>query len=176
MDVISKREAEARGEKLYFTGKPCVRGHISPRNVAGGMCRECHRENARQRIEQNPQAHRDQVKRSRRKHPEKHAERQKKWYQENRRKVRNSVRDRRYGLAPGQFEKMLEAQQNQCASCREDFLDEPNVDHDHTTGAVRGLLCGSCNRAAGQVGDDPVKLRALANYLDRHSSADTPQP
>lgn len=41
-----------------------------------------------------------------------------------------------------------------------------SVDHDHTSGKVRGLLCASCNFAIGNMGDDPDKLRAAANYLE----------
>jgi hypothetical protein len=34
-------EAIRRGEKYYFTGKPCKHGHISPRFVSGRKCKEC---------------------------------------------------------------------------------------------------------------------------------------
>lgn len=41
------------------------------------------------------------------------------------------------------------------------------IDHNHTTGAVRGLLCHACNVALGFMGDDPARLRAAADYLER---------
>jgi hypothetical protein len=41
-----------------------------------------------------------------------------------------------------------------------------NIDHDHQTGALRGVLCSRCNTALGMFGDDPAKLRAAAAYLE----------
>jgi hypothetical protein len=41
MDIISRKEAKARGLKQYFTGKPCKRGHISKRLLSTGVCLEC---------------------------------------------------------------------------------------------------------------------------------------
>lgn len=41
-----------------------------------------------------------------------------------------------------------------------------NVDHDHATGKVRGLLCAACNKALGYARDNPQILRKLANYLE----------
>jgi len=38
--------------------------------------------------------------------------------------------------------------------------------NDHTTGAVRGILCGDCNTGMGQLRDDPWVLRRAIEYLD----------
>ncbi len=40
------------------------------------------------------------------------------------------------------------------------------LDHDHSSGAVRGFICGQCNVALGMVGDSPERLRQLAEYLE----------
>jgi hypothetical protein len=40
------------------------------------------------------------------------------------------------------------------------------VDHDHKTGAIRGLLCNNCNASLGYLHDDPVQVRAALTYLE----------
>jgi hypothetical protein len=74
----------------------------------------------------------------------------------------------RYGLTPEQYDKLLAEQGGTCAICQ----GPPGgrwgrycVDHDHVTGAVRGLLCLRCNRAIGLVEDDTAVLRKMITYL-----------
>lgn len=76
-----------------------------------------------------------------------------------------------YGMAAGDFDRMLAEQGGGCAICRTrewpGHGNRPHVDHDHATGAVRGILCGSCNQGLGRFNDDPTRLRAAADYLER---------
>jgi hypothetical protein len=73
-----------------------------------------------------------------------------------------------YGLSTGEYDAMLAKQGGRCAICclrpRSKRL---AVDHDHKTGRVRGLLCGSCNRRLlGAAHDDPAILRRALGYLE----------
>lgn len=78
---------------------------------------------------------------------------------------------RNYGIGLAEYEAMWDAQDAKCAICgtenagtRTDWL---VVDHCHDSNVVRGLLCVHCNLAIGQMADDPARLRAAADYLDR---------
>jgi hypothetical protein len=42
-------------------------------------------------------------------------------------------------------------------------------DHDHVSGEFRGWLCINCNTVLGLVRDSPLRLRTLADYLEKHS-------
>jgi hypothetical protein len=77
---------------------------------------------------------------------------------------------RNYGLAKGDFERMLDEQQNKCAICGFEFHDEgkstrPHIDHCHNSGDVRGLLCSLCNIGLGHFKDDPQRLQSAIEYL-----------
>lgn len=76
-------------------------------------------------------------------------------------RVRNAVR--RYGVT----EEWIRSQPPTCAACGGPFLlkREPQVDHCHTTGKVRGLLCRRCNVSLGLVKDSAKVLRGLLAYL-----------
>lgn len=73
------------------------------------------------------------------------------------------------------YDAMLAAQGGVCAICgRPETRPAPNgqpsrlhVDHNHSTGLVRGLLCNNCNQAIGKMGDDPDRLITAAEYLRR---------
>ncbi len=78
---------------------------------------------------------------------------------------------RSYGLTEDQYRALLEKQGGGCAICG---ATDPGrkgdrnfcVDHDHRTGAMRGLLCHRCNQAIGHLKDSPDFCRKAANYLE----------
>lgn len=80
---------------------------------------------------------------------------------------RNRFRQR-YGLSPEGYKVLLDAQQGCCATCGGTNAGKQlDVDHDHVTGKVRGLLCRRCNLALGHAQDSPEVLRRLTEYLEQ---------
>ena len=73
---------------------------------------------------------------------------------------------RKYGVTLTDYASMLASQDGECAVCGKKQERAFDVDHDHATGAVRGLLCTSCNRMIGHSGDSPERLRSAAAYLE----------
>ena len=74
-----------------------------------------------------------------------------------------------YGLAPGDYARLLDAQGGRCAitGCRATGKSKRlAVDHDHVTGEVRGLLCSNHNRVIGYNYDNPEAFRSIAAYLE----------
>ena len=73
---------------------------------------------------------------------------------------------RKYGLSVEQYDRILEAQGGVCAIClKAPKKQRLNVDHDHKTGVVRGLLCFRCNYGIGWFQDDAQRLGRMASYL-----------
>lgn len=76
---------------------------------------------------------------------------------------------RLYGLGHDVYGALLETQGYQCAICSKPLTvgrkNGPQVDHDHSSRDVRGILCGSCNYGLGCFGDSPERLESALNYL-----------
>ena len=70
-----------------------------------------------------------------------------------------------YGLTPQRYDEMVLSQNGQCAICSCTPTRRLGVDHNHKTGAVRGLLCSSCNFAIGLLKDSPELIDLAAAYL-----------
>lgn len=79
----------------------------------------------------------------------------------------NSLR-KRYGITLNEYESILVEQNHQCAVCgaaQADLKRALAVDHCHSTGVVRGLLCHQCNVALGFLKEDLNILDKLAEYI-----------
>lgn len=79
----------------------------------------------------------------------------------------NAASLRQYGLTPEDYDELLDQQEGRCAICRRKFTPSrrPQIDHDHKTGVVRGLLCSWDNQLLGLVRDNGTWLSQAASYL-----------
>lgn len=92
--------------------------------------------------------------------------------------VLDSHLHRTYGIREADYWAMHEAQGGVCAICSkpESKISNMNgkvirlcVDHCHTTGGVRALLCADCNLLLGRASDDADRLRRMADYLEKYT-------
>ena len=78
-----------------------------------------------------------------------------------------------YNITPEKYQDMLRMQNGGCFLCGK--TEEKNrkllaVDHDHETGEVRDLLCGTCNLLIGIIEKNDLRPKKLFNYLEKHRS------
>lgn len=105
------------------------------------------------------------------------------WRETNREKMQEVARIsyfnrtlEKYNLTQDEYRDLLSSQKGLCAICYQPPTEKRYqtsrplcIDHDHKTGQVRGLLCGSCNRALGGFKDNPSVLESAKQYLTRYS-------
>ena len=73
----------------------------------------------------------------------------------------------KYGITHEDYDSMLKEQGNVCAICKKPPKKKLDVDHCHTTGKVRGLLCRACNVLVGLMERDPKAVAPALKYLKR---------
>jgi hypothetical protein len=78
----------------------------------------------------------------------------------------------RIRVSSRQYDELLRRQGGKCAICgcenkQNKRKERLAVDHDHRTGAIRGLLCGRCNTGLGSFADSPNLLAVAIAYLGR---------
>lgn len=89
-----------------------------------------------------------------------------------------------YRISTENHQKMKIDQDSLCAICgskgfligRNGHTEKLHIDHCHTTGKVRGLLCPNCNRALGLFQDNPELMRQAATYVEEHKEGATTIP
>jgi hypothetical protein len=75
---------------------------------------------------------------------------------------------RNFGLTVDEYEAFVAAHDSRCAICDAEPPEgkRHHLDHDHESGAVRGLLCVRCNNGLGQFRESPALLQRAADYLE----------
>jgi len=143
-----------------------------------------HRERQNERAKAYRRSHKEQVRERDKRYYEAHKE-QHKAYEAGRRDIqRGRHLALTHSLSRDNYDAMLLAQGGGCAICGKPFdsswpakssrgkaSTSPCVDHCHTTGEIRGLLCVHCNLMLGNARDDANILLGAVSYLDRHTRA-----
>ncbi len=124
--------------------------YFCARDGVTAQCKECIRAQERARAEK----------------PEVKA-RKKAWWKTNKHKKRIYNIKEIYGVSEEEYKALLTEQDNCCGICEKEFVISPCVDHDHSTGDVRGLLCNDCNFLLGNAKDSVKVLKAAIEYLLR---------
>lgn len=136
--------------RICNTVKPLSQFYRDPKNADGyqSMCRRCRIEHSRRNAVINPEMRRRASVRWQRK--------------------QNGWTDELVDIHMGE-------QVGCCAICLTDLGPSlrAHADHDHVTGQPRGLLCAPCNHGLGRFADNPDRLRAAADYLERYALATT---
>lgn len=149
--IMSRAEAKSRGLNKYFTGKPCKHGHVGPRWVKSPNCVTCKAaDNKTERFIENQKQYRSQ--------------------DANKRRKRELLLWNNYRITLDEYAEFLKKQDYRCAICKTKLdagrsPQSATVDHCHSTGKVRGILCNLCNRGLGLFRDNKEILRAAAKYL-----------
>lgn len=86
----------------------------------------------------------------------------------------------RYGLTPQSEAFLLSAQDGRCGICERALHGLPRgdvvIDHDHSTGAVRGILCRRCNTTLGLLGDSMTSVQAATARIQVYLAAAAKTP
>jgi hypothetical protein len=150
-----KRRLTSRDALAWTCGRcgqeqPRAAFREKPDGTLHSYCRACDRAYKRQRAEANPR---------------------------DPRRAHDQHLRRTYGITLAEYDAIHETQHGRCAICQRPETQVGGrlgnaplrlvVDHDHATGAVRGLLCSSCNQGIGYFKHDPTLLTAAIAYLHR---------
>ena len=137
---------------LCQKNKPIAEFYISNRS----RCKSCIKIKAKEWAKKNPQRRVEVCKTYQDKHIK---------------TIRQKRMEYQYGLSYEEFAKLLEVQGGGCAICKTKDSNTTNrkrdwcIDHDHSTGEVRGLLCDNCNVGIARLKDNIDILNSAIKYL-----------
>lgn len=133
-------------------------------------CKECDRISHREYYQKNKERINSRSKEWDKNNPEKRKKIEKRYRDNNKDVFRNNQLKRKFGITIEEFILMKEECGNQCMICGvhiNELNKDLHVDHDHTSGNIRGLLCSTCNSGLGMFKDSTELLKNAIEYLNR---------
>lgn len=129
--------------------------------------KEKDREYARQWALRNPEKVKENNK-NRKRTKKQHSEYMKAWRIKEPEKAKSADLKKQYGITIDDYNKKLQSQNCKCAVCGSlQGKRALAVDHNHSTGEIRDLLCHRCNTSIGLMDESIDKLKALISYLEK---------
>ena len=200
-NIITREQALATNKSRYFTGKACKHGHIAERSVANGSCSECHRigqairnkKYDRKAPRKGPTSRgiigattvtREQIQANAAqwaaKNPDRIKEISKRYYDSNKELHNKRASENRLlrtlGISQEEYDSLMLKHDGRCDICGTTEPGGPhkkfNLDHDHSTGKIRGVLCRRCNTSLGQFEDSVSLMKKAIKYLEDHDTED----
>lgn len=152
--------------------------HPERPNAGRGLCSPCYnrspykKEAIRKYLLKHPEKRTESLLKYSR--SERGAYRQKQYYENNKDMYFGHKLKRKFGITFGEYRKLWESQEGLCLICLNPETREGRswlcVDHNHTTGLIRGLLCSACNLALGSFRENPKNLKRAIWYVRRFNA------
>jgi hypothetical protein len=182
--VTSRQRRWVKGEPMRYVNAGHASRHLANQTrpsecsqdgcsrsvVARGLCNNHYQQWNKAR---DPERFREYQRRFNERHPGRTAAQARARYARNPEKhveySRRATIKREYGLTLEEYDVIIA---RGCAICgaKKTGRQSMALDHCHTTGKVRDALCSFCNRGLGCFKDDPVRLRAAVEYLEKHTA------
>ena len=130
------------------------------------------------RRKQNEKKYKEHSRKYYAKNKEKLAAQSRAWRENNpdksKRSYTNSWLKKKYGITIEQYEEKARQQNYLCAACGEEHKGKTkqttlHLDHCHSSGKLRGMLCYRCNLGLGLLDENISRLKGLIKYLKGHS-------
>lgn len=137
----------------------------------GSACKVCRRKDAKEYGKINKEKISEKKKQYRKDNSDLIKQKDKDRYHKYKDRYRNKYLKNTYGITQDELDKMISDQDGKCAICFSKPDDRPLcIDHCHTSGNVRKLLCHSCNTGIGLLKEDPVIMASAIKYLLQFSA------
>jgi hypothetical protein len=177
MEIISIKEAKAEGSKWYFTGKPCVNGHVDKRTTSNNTCHSCSKSSCKKYRDDDPKRHSDSNKAwyNKVKLDPVFKEKFKQQRDLSYRSMSPSDRAKKGWNSYGNLTGLREYPENSLCECcgnpetvktKEGILKWLSLDHDHVTLEFRGWICQRCNHLAGKSVKQIDVICDVKSYLE----------
>ena len=135
-------------------------------------CKFCHKEYVAKHYQENKETYLEKADNWKTANPQKRKDVANKYAKRNPKKLRNNSLKSQYGITLEEFNDKMSLQQHKCVICGNEFKNtkDAHMDHCHTSGKIRDILCKGCNIGLGHFKESIPTLLSAVQYLIKHQS------